>query len=205
MALKGLLAADALLILVASGCRTDDAKPGEASQAGGDAAEAGGQAGATGTGGGGAGGGVIDAPVGLDAGMHDGDPVGLDAGMRDGDSGDSCVIRSECYTARSVFPLEIGDDWDWSQTCALTCGATVVTAVGYFTDALPAGACEDGTPPCTRSVWGLCPCPNDWAGFSGYGCSCENGRWRCAMITQPGAGMCRTPYQPDGSVVCPDD
>ncbi len=80
--------------------------------------------------------------------------------------------------------------------CFPRCGAeqkyTYVGIEAYAIDALPSGACAHEDETCTMGAGTTAQCPGrskELCNYSGYECRCQDGSWRCAVVSQ-GAGTC---------------
>lgn len=107
------------------------------------------------------------------------------------DGGTSCEMRSELYTAQTVFALRSGDTtYDHAPQCVRSCGSVGESQDGLpHIDSLPAGSCRVGEEMCQMGAAELCSHPEQHGAFSNYGCKCIDASWSCVILTQ-GGGIC---------------
>jgi hypothetical protein len=116
----------------------------------------------------------------------------------------SCADRSETYPDDHTFPFLGSKDVSVNQ-CAPRCGSVPHFFEGFYSsDALPAGTCAPSSIACAMAAHEMCPCPTHRGPVTQYQCSCESGRWFCAIAFR-GASTCSTPFDSGSSCAREDD
>jgi len=102
----------------------------------------------------------------------------------------SCADRSETYPDDNRFPLHPGPADPSLEHCAPRCGSRWRAPEQFYsTDALPAGTCAPSSVACRMLAHEMCPCPTVRGPVSDFQCSCESGKWSCAIVYR-GASTC---------------
>ena len=112
-----------------------------------------------------------------------------------GSSGAPCST-GPAYETDLGFPIQSGSASDFP-ACTPRCGTTLNDGLA----ALPSGSCSSEGESCSaNTVKVLCRCKE--AIYVGavheMRCDCENGQWRCVIVT-PGSGGC-SPCPDDGGI-----
>jgi hypothetical protein len=96
-------------------------------------------------------------------------------------------VRSKHYSTGTIFPFMDGADTKVLPECTPTCGQNRQDATGFPSiEAMPAGTCDQDRA-CDFGAYVPASCDLANGPVNIYRCSCSNGEWSCAIISQGGS------------------